>query len=339
MESGRRGISGHKRMMYLGIDIASETYTATLLTTPTDYRYLGEYPNTLQGFRALLKRLPPDTEIIIIMEATGVYTEHFCHFFYTKRLPLCVEPPHKVKRAFYEREKTDPIDSRLLAEYGFRFPDRLHPWKPKSEIIEELHALCTIKEQYTQTMTALKNAKTALKRKHRPQTTAIALHETMIAQFKQAGKTIEQEIPLIIKQDPGLYRHFQHLQTIPGVGIWIATYFLILTEGCTKYLNGKQLASYLGICPMRKESGKMKKRPKKDNAGPGYIAGLFFLASMTSAKNNPMLKAYYHRLLQQGKDKPLALNNVANKLLHLMCAIVLSNKPYRAHYTPLPPTF
>ena len=326
-------------MPYLGIDIAQTSFAATLLTSLEQKAFLGDFANTPDGFSLLLETLPSDrSSCVVVMEATGVYAESLCHYFDDLGFPVCVEPPHKVKKAFYERRKTDPVDSRQLAEYGFRFPDQLHFWKPRQEIIDNLRVLVTIRGQYTRMMTSLKNAKKALENKHYAHTTALELHSQMLSEFKASGKLLDKEMKALVQHNLVLNQHVTNLQTIPGVGFWIALNFLLITEGFTEHLNPKQLASYIGICPFQYESGtSIKRRPHADSAGPARLRGLLYLASMTMIRNNEVMHTYFQRKVNAGKPKKVTMNNMANKLLRLMCAIVNNGKPYQQDFSPFNP--
>lgn len=327
-------------MWYTGIDISNTTFTASTLETLENPFFLGEFPNHDDGFQTFLQQLSPaQIDGVFLMEATGVYSEALSDCLFQRNVLVHVEPPHQVKKAFYERGKTDPIDSRQIAEYGFRFPDRLHPWKPREDILEQLRVLMTIRYQYTGIKTKIKNARKSLERKRQPYPTALALHLQMLQALKTVGSLIDKEMKAIIKQNIRLAQTMQHLETIPGVGFWMAVNFCLLTDGFTTHLHPKHLASYIGICPFPYESGTSVKRPPHaDSAGPARLRSLLYLASMTMSKNNPQMKAYFDRKVREGKSKRLVMNNIANKLLRVMCAIVERGKPYDEKFLSFNPT-
>lgn len=82
-----------------------------------------------------------------------------------RRRILSVEPPLKVKRAFDPSgHKTDPVDSRQIAESAYRYSDDLRFGQPKDEIIEKIRHLLTAREQFTKQSVALQNDMGAYKR-------------------------------------------------------------------------------------------------------------------------------------------------------------------------------
>ena len=44
------------------------------------------------------------------------------------------------------------------------------------------------------------------------------------------------------------------------------------------------------------------------------------------------MATYYHRLVEAGKKKPVAVNNVKNKLLHVITAMVRKGEKYNPDY-------
>jgi len=96
------------------------------------------------------------------MEATGVYSKALAYHLYLRGFPVSLEIPLKVKRAFSPfGHKTDPVDSRKIAEYAYRYRDELIYWQPKQELLEKIRQLLHLREQLTKQKVALKNASQA----------------------------------------------------------------------------------------------------------------------------------------------------------------------------------
>ena len=143
-------------MYYVGIDISNQTFHATKIETPENVLFYGkEFDNTEAGFKALRILLDRE-EDSIVLESTGVYGEQLCLYFYQARFHVFAEPPQYVRRAFRLKRKTDKVDSRMIAEYGFRYADQLHPWKPRSPIYEEVLAILNNQELLVKQRTATK---------------------------------------------------------------------------------------------------------------------------------------------------------------------------------------
>ncbi len=90
---------------YIGLDIAAEHVTATILTSPEQPAQTKErIANNAEGFDTLLSWLKEHhihpQRVVICMEATGVYREQLRYFLHAQGYRIAVEPPTKVKRAF-----------------------------------------------------------------------------------------------------------------------------------------------------------------------------------------------------------------------------------------------
>ena len=137
---------------YIGVDMADQTFTTTHYTA-IDQKYskhqtLANAPIGFDEFEAWFKKRGADPDnTVICMEATGVYAEQLCYWLCAKGYRVSVEAPHKTKRAFHPLgAKSDPIDSRQLAEYAWRFFDQLSFWKPSEEMIEQVRVLLSTRE-------------------------------------------------------------------------------------------------------------------------------------------------------------------------------------------------
>jgi len=329
----------------VGLDIASEQVTAAIGAVPWRLRVRGTtFANTAEGFQALREWLArhgcTPNNSMLCMEATGVYGEALAYDLTLHRYRVAVEPPLKVKRAFASSShKTDAVDSEQIAEYACRFLDELRRWQPRPEVLEQLRVLLSTREQLIEQRTAHSNTLTALRRKAVRTPLAEQVHQHLRDQLRQQIKAVETEIRKLIDQDPDWKQLFILLLTIPGVGWLVATNFLVLTEFATRLLAHKQLAAHLGICPYQRTSGKsLRRRATSRHYGPPQPRRVLHLAARSVCTHSPAFQAYYQRKLDEGKPKMLVLNNVANKLVNLICAVLRSQCPYDPDYRSVHPT-
>ena len=257
-------------MHAIGIDVSDQTFTATCVTPTFQKVFWGQtFAQTPEGWERLIA-LCRSADIAkasasVVMEATGVYSERISHYLYQQGFTVHVEPPGKIHNAFYERGKNDPVDSRQIAEYGFRFADQLHPWQPKTEILDQLQTLLTTREQLTGMITACKNAQHSLTRKHYQIHSALAVYGELAKDLQQRIDRLDQEIQTVLATNPLLQQMAQNVQSIPNLGFLLTVNLLVVTEGFTQHLNHAQLAAYIGICPFEYQSGtSIKRRPRSD---------------------------------------------------------------------------
>ena len=53
------------------------------------------------------------------------------------------------------------------------------------------------------------------------------------------------------------------------------------------------------------------------------------MAALAAINHDPNIKTYFERKVEEGKNKMLIVNNVRNKLVHRVCAVIKRQKPYQ----------
>ena len=331
---------------YVGIDISSETFTSAVGTVREKWEIVKKpetFSNEISGLQKYLYWLQEEGAMannsVVCMEATGVYGELLAHFLVANKYTVSIEPPLKVKRAFHpEGHKSDPVDSKQISEYAYRFWDELSIWKPRKELIEQINTLLTVREQFVSEKTGHKNALQALKRKVIRTPVAESIHESAITNMNLNIKQINEEIKKLINQDPDFRAMVQLLITIPGVGITLASYILVILQSGPESATARQLAAYIGICPYACSSGtSIHKAATSRHYGPSGVRRLLFLAALSVRTHNPKYREYFYRKQKEGKASKLIINNIANNLLKVIIAVLRSNTPYIENYQSINP--
>jgi transposase len=333
-------------LFFIGLDIAAIDLAASIYQSPDKpVRTKEAIPNNPEGFRLLVSWLTDHhvnkTNSRICMEATGVYSKAVAYYLNSWGFPVSVEPPLKVKRAFLPvGHKTDPVDSRKIAEYAYRYQDELRLWQPKKEIIEKIRQLLVTREQFTKQKVALINIIHAYSKEMVQVALINKVHQETLAQIEKQIVRIDQELNKVIKQDPDIFPKVKNLKTMPGCKMLLAANLIVMTDNFTKLQNPKQLAAFIGIVPYQHQSGSsVFKKPRIRNFGPQYIRKLLRLGSPSVATHNKTFRLYYLGKLAQGKAKALVLNNIANKLIKLACAIARDNIGYIKDHKSIHPMY
>ena len=117
------------------------------------------------------------------------------------------------------------------------------------------------------------------------------------------------------------------LASVPGVGPTIArTLMAELPE--LGQLTPKQIAAHAGLAPFTRQSGKWRGR-SFIGGGRVTVRTALFMAAIVADHHNPVLKAFYDRLVATGKPKLVALIAVARKLLTILNAILRDCRPWQ----------
>jgi transposase len=329
---------------YIGIDISAEQFSASCITDPDNLVFpTDKFQNSFEGFVNFLsvvnKHKIDSSETIICMEATGVYGENLSYFLASKGFNLCIEAPHKIKNKTKDSpRKNDFIDAKYIAEYAYRYSDKLSVWKPKQEILEQIQVLLTTREHLTVQLTANQNALKTLSYKHYQTPLANQIYNNTIIKLKEHIKEIDSEIKKLIDKDDSFKHKVSLAKSVPGVGLLLAANLLVLTNGFTKNLNHKKVAAYSGICPYEQQSGtSLNKKPRSKRCGPGKLRKLLYLASLSVRTHNIDFEKYFLRKVAEGKNKRVVINNISNKLLKIIFAVVSSGIRYNDNYKSINP--
>jgi transposase len=326
---------------FIGVDIASSTFTACVGATPWKVILKAHtFENTENGYQTFLDWLASQQieakESVVCMEATGVYSEGLAYFLFATGYPVAVQSPLEVKRTFKPYgPKTDAVDSLQIAEYACRHIDKLSFWQPRNEILEQVKALLATREQFVSQNVAHKNALQAIQRKPVRSLFAEQAHAQMIEQFKKQIQAIDHEIRRLIESDPTFKEMLLLLLSVPGVGLLLASHMILLTQIS---LDHKELASYLGIAPNEYSSGtSVFKHATSRHFGPAAVRKLLYLASCSVRTHQPQFTSYFARKTREGKPAKLVLNNIANKLIKIICAVLLSKTAFIKNYHSVQP--
>lgn len=331
---------------FIGIDMSADDFAACCITSPNIIIFSPQkFNNSFAGMERFSKIVEEHNivplETIICMEATGVYTEKLSYYLVSKGFTLCIEAPHKIKnKAKDTPRKNDLIDSKDIAEYAYRYIDKLTEWKPQGEILEQIKVLLTTREHLTEQVVADQNALQALKYKYYQTPLANQIYEKSITDIRAHIKEIDKEIKKLIDKDDSFKRLISLAKSVPGVGLLLAANLLVLTQGFTEHLSYKSTAAYAGICPYEQQSGTSLNRwPKSQRTGPYKIRKLLYLAALSVRTHNQYFKKYFLRKVAEGKNKHLVLNNIENKLLKIIFAVISNRTPYIQGYCSVNPVF
>lgn len=328
----------------IGIDVGSESVSVAVMHSVTQKeKHEQKFANTSEGFEELQQWLQSKNatsgESVVVMEATGVYGEALCYYLCSRRYAVAVEPPLKVKRAFQNSaHKNDTVDARQIAEYGHRFYDELQYWSPPDVVLEQVRELLSAREQFTTQKIANTNALKALQRKIITSVTAMEVYEQTIERLRQNINAIDKEINRLEKNDDSFHRLITRLTSAPGIGMLLAANLIVMTRGFTRTRDHKEIASFAGVSPIEHVSGSsVFRKARSRQFGPHRLRKLLYLSAMSVATHNEEFRKYYLRKVAEGKPKRLVLNNVANKLLKIVCALVKTETEYIPNYRSVNP--
>jgi transposase len=314
--------------LYLGIDIAKDTFHVTLLQggQTTD----GNFANDQAGFKKLaawLKKRNAKT-VWACLEATGRYGDELAQALYQAGHSVSVVNP-LVIRSFAQsqltRNKTDGVDAELIARYCQTQQPAL--WSPPPTEVRELQE---IMKQYDALQASLQQVKN---RQQSGFKSAVVLEQLQAQRtfLEQQLKELLQRLRDHFDRHPNLRQRQDLLESIPGIGEITAA--KIQAENIDRFEDASAFAAYAGVTPMNRTSGSsVRKKAKMSKIGAADLRRGLYLPAVTALRWNPLIRQLYDRLRERGKCKMVALGAAMHKLLRLAYGVLKSNLPFDPSY-------
>jgi transposase len=155
------------------------------------------------------------------------------------------------------------------------------------------------------------------------------VYEKIIACLSKQIEKLDAALKAIVMIDVDLKKNFRFVTSIKGIGDVIAYYLLVYTDYFTRFETWRQFSCYCGITPFDHQSGiSIKTGMHVHQMGHRKIKSLLFFAAGTAIQFDPELKAYYERIIAEGKSRMYTLNAVKNKIIARTFAVVKRETPY-----------
>ncbi len=288
----------------LGIDVARDDLEVAVYPTDAGWRV----PNTPAGHARLIRWAQTHHPARLVLEATGGYERAVDAALYAAGLPVVVSNPRQVRDFARSRNilaKTDHVDAQVLARFAAEVQPPLRP-RP-SAASQELHALVTRRRQ-------LLTARVA-EQQRRPLASPVvrADIDANLAWLAQRLAALDAQIAAALQADAALRARAAWLQSIPGIGPTAsATLLAELPE--LGSLSRRQIAALVGVAPFNRDSGTWRGR-RSIWGGRASVRAVLYMATVAATRANPVIRAFYRRLVAAGKPSKVALTACMRKLL------------------------
>lgn len=318
---------------FIGIDVAQ----ADFVVAREGVAGSRSYPNTERGYRDLIKDLARNGRNAerIVLESTGGYERKLVAALGGAGLPAVVINPRQVRdfaRSTGQLAKTDQIDAHVLADFAARIRPEIRPLP--SEDQQELREFLTRYEQLMQMLVAEKNRLLQAEGQSRH-----ALRKKIKNHIKNHIKFLEREITLLdsdlddtLKKSEMWKESDDLLQSVPGIGKGTSRVLLGLVPELGTVSAG-EVAKLVGLAPFNRDSGKFR-GSRHIGGGRGRVRAMLYMATLAATRCNPVVKAWYQRLLAAGKPKKVALVACMRKLLVVLNQIMKTKTRWQAHIMP-----
>ncbi len=300
-----------KTIINVGVDVGKYTLDICIYENQLHW----QEDNTPDGIKRILKRLSHYQVERLVMEATGRYEFELAQAAYSIGLPVCIAKPLSVRRyagAVEQLAKTDKIDAGIIAEYAAVIQPRVTPQKSRNLIA--IKNLITRRRQLVNLRTQEMNRKGIM-------------GKDLAVSIRRIIRSIDDEIQRIEKR---LSKHVQDqaewtekqsiLKSAPGVGDTL-TYTILADLPELGELNNREISKLVGVAPINRDSGRMRGK-RRIQGGRAAIRTVLYMATLSATQCNPVIKAFYKKLVAQGKHKKVAITACMRKFIIILNTMV-----------------
>lgn len=318
---------------FIGIDISKRFFDVAIIDNERTASYVFE--NTRKGVNAFIRLLKnqgiPLSNTLICMEHTGVYGKIVITKLVEKQANFCVEMPIQITKSIgVVRGKSDRVDAKRIAIYASKNYKELRLYKPMPEILEKVKILLKIRRKLVNTRADVNKYPNELEL-FSPELGKLAKRNLrkINKNLNDEISRIEAEIKKLVLSDDRLNKTVGLVTSVTGIGQITALHFTIFTNFFTRYDNPRQLACYCGVVPFEHTSGssifrKSRVHPMANRTLKKHL----HMSALAAINHDPDIREYYQRKVEEGKNKMLIVNNVRNKLVHRVCAVIKRQEPY-----------
>ena len=292
----------------VGIDVAKEKVDVAIRLGAE-----ASFANSAEGRRELLAWLKEHGVCKAVMEASGGYERSWAALLRGAGLEVVIVDPKRVRhfaKSAGQLAKNDPIDARIIAWFGEVFGHA--SGQPHDEQREELDQMVTARMGIAR----LKEQIEGWGEHQQPKAVQKA-HQALLKAVALQLDKLEDIIAAKIDKTESLAQRAEIIQSVPGLaGTAAAGIIAFLPE---LGLVDRQAASALvGLAPFDDDSGK-RHGERHIQGGRRKLRKLLFMPIVGAAtQHNPVLKAYYQRLIAKGKKAKVALIACMRKLIGIL---------------------
>lgn len=329
--------------LFIGIDYSKKKFDVSLLERDKMQEIShNSFENTPEGCKAMLKWIVfqtnvPSEEWLFCGEHTGLYGVLLTEFLVKRKYFVWIENPMQIKLSGgLKREKNDKVDSQEIAKYAYRFQDKAKCFQVQDKSLKSLQLLLSFRDRLLRNkhsiLVAAQEIRSVLKR----DTTARYIYEQTkrdVERLNKEIKEVESRMKEIIHSSEELKENYLLATSVKGIALINTVALMIHTDNFTRFQNCRQLSCYAGVAPFEKTSGSsIRSGSHVSHLANIQIKTLLTQAARSAIKYDPELRQYYERKIKEGKLDQVVINNVRNKLLHRIFAIVKKRQPYQENY-------
>jgi len=296
---------------WVGIDVSGSELVVGVYPSAE----ISSFSNEQLGVDKLIKFVKVIAPALIVLEATGGIETLVATELYNAGMPVRIVNPRQVRdfaKSLGMLAKTDAIDAVVIARYGEAVKPQARPMASEEEIA--LKELTARRRQLIDMLVQEKNRYSRAGKNIKPEI------EKHIKWLEKRLKDMDTDLSEAVKNSPRCAEKENILRSVPGVGrVLSATLLADMPE--LGSLNRREIAALAGVAPFNRDSG-MFRGHRTVWGGRGKVRRMLYMGVISAIRSNSVIKAFYQRLIGNGKKPKVALTACMRKLLVILNAMI-----------------
>ena len=300
-------------LVVVGIDVAKDKVDACIRA----FALRQVFPSAAQGHRKLIAWLGKHKVTKAVMEASGGYERDWAKVLRQAGIEVRIVDPKRVRSFALSAgrlAKNDAIDAEMIAWFAETFSEA--PSQRHDAAHEELLALVKARKGLLDLKTRLQS-----QNEHAAPGPVQKAHARVVKSLATEIAKLEAAISAKIKATPDFAERTEIIESVPG---FAETTSANLIAGMPELgqVSNKIAAALLGAAPYDDDSGH-RRGERHIKGGRRWVRNAIYMPCLGAAtQNNPVLKAFYHRLIAKGKPPKVALVACMRKLIIILNSLI-----------------
>ncbi len=297
----------------VGIDVAKDKVDASIRSLSQRQTF----PSTTEGRRTLIRWLRKHKVGKAAMEASGGYERDWAKALREARIEVRIVDPKRVRsfaRSAGRLAKNYAIDAEMIAWFAETFGEA--PSQAYDAAPDKLVQIVRARQSLLDLQTSLQN-----RGEHAAPEVVQKMQARLLKTIALEVAKLEAAITAMIKATPHLAELAEIIESVPGLGK-ITSAGLVAAMPELGQVSNNIAAALLGVAPYDDDSGQ-RRGDRHIKGGRRKVRNLFYMACLGAAtRHNPMLKAFYDRLIAKGKEPKVALTACMRKLICILNTMI-----------------
>lgn len=310
-----------KMKVWVGVDVSKGWLD--LATWPeTKAR---RFDNDEAGWTELIRHCGAWAVNMVVLEPTGGRERGLAGALRKAGLPVRIVNPRRFRQyasGVAGPAKNDARDALMLARYGEQLPVRPARHDP---LAEQMAELITARRQRIEERVRLANQTELVIDK--------ALRRLAVQRLSRIATelaVIDGRLSDLVRGDQRMAERDRLIRSIKGGGVMLSQTLLALVPELDD-LDRRELAALVGLAPFDDDSGR-RRGTRRTQGGRAEVRKVVYMAAVSAANHNPVLKAFRQRLIAKGKTPKVALIAVARRMLGIIVALLRTGQTWQPNY-------